>query len=223
MCSLLRYRSLLGKSEWFWLAVVVLFAVLGLAGSNSAQERNPIPERLKYLEEPDRDRWQMPERVIGALGLRRSAVVADVGAGTGYFSRRFAKQVARVYAEDIDLDALDFLRKAAISNVTVISGKPENPILPANSCNLVFICDVLHIVRNRPAFLMNILPALKQTGEVAVIDFYKREAPIGPPLSMKLSEEEVTKDFLKAGFTLNKQLSFLPYQYFLIFRPKRGG
>jgi ubiquinone/menaquinone biosynthesis C-methylase UbiE len=223
MCSLLRYRSLLGKSEWFWLAVVVLFAVLGLASSNSAQERNPIPERFKYLEEPDRDRWQMPERVIGALGLRRSAVVADVGAGTGYFSRRFAKQVARVYAEDIDPDALDFLRKAAISNVTVISGKPENPILPANSCNLVFICDVLHIVRNRPAFLMNILPALKQTGEVAVIDFYKREAPIGPPLSMKLSEEEVTKDFLKAGFTLNKQLSFLPYQYFLIFRPKRGG
>jgi hypothetical protein len=70
---------------------------------------------------------------------------------------------------------------------------------------------------------MNILPALKQTGEVAVIDFYKREAPIGPPLSMKLSEEEVTKDFLKLGFTLNKQLSFLPYQYFLIFRPKRGG
>ena len=223
MCSLLRYRSLLGKSEWFWLAVVVRFAVLGLAGSNSAQERNPIPERLKYLEEPDRDRWQTPERVIGALGLRRSAVVADVGAGTGYFSRRFAKQVARVYAEDINPDALDFLRKAAISNVTVISGKPENPILPANSCNLVFICDVLHIVRNRPAFLMNILPALKQTGEVAVIDFYKREAPIGPPLSMKLSEEEVTKDFLKAGFTLNKQLSFLPYQYFLIFRPKRGG
>jgi hypothetical protein len=71
--------------------------------------------------------------------------------------------------------------------------------------------------------ILNMIHALKQTGEVAVIDFYKREAPIGPPLSMKLSEEEVTKDFLKAGFTLNKQLSFLPYQYFLIFRPKRGG
>jgi arsenite methyltransferase len=221
MCSLLRYRSPSGKSEWFWLAVVVLFAVMASAGSDSAQERNPVPEALRYLEEPGRDRWQMPERVIRALGLQKSDVVADVGAGTGYFSRRFAKDVAQVYAEDIDPEALDFLRKAVIPNMTVISGKAENPLLPTNSCNLVFICDVLHLVRNRPAFLRTIFPAVKPTGEVAVIDFYKRETPIGPPLSMKLSEQEVTKDFLKAGFTLNKQLNFLPYQYFLIFSPKR--
>jgi Methyltransferase domain len=78
---------------------------------------------------------------------------------TGYFSRQFAKQVARVYAEDIDPEALDFLRKEAISNVNVIPGKPENPMLPANSCNLVFICDVLHLVRNRPAFSGSIVGA----------------------------------------------------------------
>ena len=213
----------MGKSQRFLLAVALLFWVFAVAAGNSAQERNPVPERLSYLEEPGRGRWQMPERVIGALGLQKSDVVADIGAGTGYFSRRFGKQVARVYAEDIDPEALDFLRKAALSNVTVISGRPEHPMLPANSCNLVFMCDVLHIVRNRPAFLRNILPALKPTGEVAVIDFYKKEAPFGPPLSMKLSEQEAIKEFLKAGFTLNKQLNFLPYQYFLIFRPKRGG
>jgi len=165
----------------------------------------------------------MPERVVGVLGLRESDVVADVGAGTAYFSRRFAKQVAQVYAEDIDPEALDFLPKEAISNVNVISGKPENPMLPANSCNLVFICDVLHLVRNRPAFLGSIVRALKPPGEVAVIDFYKREAPVGPPLQMKLTQEEVTRDFLKSGFRLSKQLSFLPYQHFLIFSPKSGG
>jgi arsenite methyltransferase len=89
-------------------------------------------------------------------------------------------------------------------------------MLPANSCNLVFICDVLHLVRNRPAFLGSIVRALKPPGEVAVIDFYKREAPVGPPLPMKLTQEEVTRDFLKAGFRLSKQLSFLSYQYFLM-------
>jgi SAM-dependent methyltransferase len=182
MCNLDQHRFLFAKSLRFWLAVVGLSLVAGFAGSNSAKERNPVPERLKYLEEPDRDRWQMPERVIDVLGLRDSDVVADVGAGTGYFSRRFAKQVAQVYAEDIDPEALDFLRKEAISDVNDISGKPENPMLPANSCNLVFICDVLHLVRNRPAFLGSVVRALKPAGEVAVIDFYKREAPVGPPL-----------------------------------------
>jgi ubiquinone/menaquinone biosynthesis C-methylase UbiE len=93
-------------------------------------------------------------------------------------------------------------------------------MLPANSCNLVFICDVLHLVRNRPAFLGSIVRALKPAGEVAVIDFYKREAPVGPPLPMKLTEEEVTKDFLKAGFRLNKQLSPLPILFH--FHSKEG-
>jgi hypothetical protein len=64
MCNLDRHRFLFAKSLHFWLAVVGLSSVAGFAGSNSAKERNPVPERLKYLEEPDRDRWQMPERVI---------------------------------------------------------------------------------------------------------------------------------------------------------------
>jgi ubiquinone/menaquinone biosynthesis C-methylase UbiE len=151
------------------------------------------------------------------LGLRQSDVVADVGAGTGYFSRRFARQVAHVYAEDVDPEALDFLRREALAKVTVVQGKPENPMLPPNSCNVVFICDVLHIVKNRPAFLNNIISALKPGGKVVIIDFYRRELPVGPPLWAKLSEEAVKEVFAKEAFKLDKQLTFLPYQYFLIF------
>jgi SAM-dependent methyltransferase len=153
---------------------VVLFVVFGLLKIGSTEVRNPVPEELQYLEEPDRGEWQMPERVIETLGLRKSDVVADVGAGTGYFSRRFARQVAHVYAEDVDPEALSFLRREALAKVTVVPGKPENPMLPPNSCNLVFICDVLHMVQNRPAFLRSVIPALKPGGKVAVIEFYRR-------------------------------------------------
>jgi len=195
----------------------VLFVVLGLLKIDSTEARNPVPEGLQYLEEPERGEWQMPERVIETLRLRKNDVVGDVGAGTGYFSRRFAQQVAHVYAEDIDPEALSFLRREALAGVTVVAGRPENPMLPPNSCNLVFICDVLHIVKNRSGFIDNIIPALKPGGKVVIIDFYRRELPVGPPLWAKLSEEEVKKNFLKGAFKLDKQLTFLPYQYFLIF------
>jgi len=196
---------------------MVLFLVFGLLQIGSAEPRNPVPEELQYLEEPDRGEWQMPERVIETLRLRESDVVADIGAGTGYFSRRFARQVAHVYAEDVDPEALSFLRREALANVTVVPGKPENPMLPPNSCNVVFICDVLHIVKKRSVFLNNVVPALKRGGKVVIIDFYRRELPVGPPLWASLSEQEVKEDFLKAAFRLDKQLTFLPYQYFLIF------
>ena len=108
----------------------MLLVVLGLLKIASAEPRTPVPEELQYLEEPNRGEWQMPEQVIGALRLQKSDVVADVGAGTGYFSRRFARQVAHVYAEDVDPEALSFLRREALAKVTVVPGKPENPMLP---------------------------------------------------------------------------------------------
>lgn len=196
---------------------VVLLAVFGLLKIASAEPRTPVPEELQYLEESNRGGWQMPERVIDALRLQKSDVVADVGAGTGYFSRRFAQLVAHVYAEDVDPQALRFLRREALAKVTVVAGTPENPMLPPDSCNLVFICDVLHMVENRPAFLRNVVPALKPGGKVAVIEFYRREAPVGPPLWARLSEEEAEEDFLKKDFKLDRKLTFLPYQYLLIF------
>jgi arsenite methyltransferase len=199
------------------LGFAVLLVLCVLLKIGSAEPRTPVPEELQYLEESTRGEWQMPERVIDALRLQKSDVVADVGAGTGYFSRRFARLVAHVYAEDVDPQALRFLRREALARVTVVAGKSENPMLPPNSCNLVFICDVLHMVENRPAFLRNVIPALKPGGKVAVIEFYRREAPVGPPLWAKLSEEEAEEDFLQEGLKLDRKLTFLPYQYLLIF------
>jgi arsenite methyltransferase len=211
------YYEKIRENDRRHLGLVMLLVVFGLLEMGSAAPRNPVPEQLQYLEEPDRGEWQMPERVIDALRLQKTDVVADVGAGTGYFSRRFARQVAHVYAEDVDPQALSFLRSEALSKVTVVPGQPEDPMLPPASCNLVFICDVLHIVEDRPAFLRNVIRALKPGGKVAIIEFYRRELPVGPPLWAKLSEEEAKEDFRKGAFKLDKQLTFLPFQYFLIF------
>jgi ubiquinone/menaquinone biosynthesis C-methylase UbiE len=73
------------------------------------------------------------------------------------------------------------------------------------------------MVENRPAFLRNVTTALKPGGKLVIIEFHKRELPVGPPLWAKLSEEEAKEDFLKGTLKLDKQLTFLPYQYFLIF------
>jgi hypothetical protein len=88
-----------------------------------------LEEALQYLEEPDRGKWQMPERVIETLRLREGDVVADIGAGTGYFSRRFARQVAHVYAEDIDPE--DY------SEVHLATSLPAALIKPALHCSFL--------------------------------------------------------------------------------------
>src|SRR5260221_14683108 len=79
------------------------------------------------------------------------------------------------------------------------------------------------MVENRPAFLRNVVPALKPGGKVAVIEFYRREAPVGPPLWARLSEAAAGEDFLKEAFKLDRKLTFLPYQYLLRFTKYNGG
>lgn len=177
-------------------------------------------EYAKVLEDPSRDEWQKPHDVVMALDLKPTDVVADIGAGTGYFARRFALQAGRVYAVDIDDKLLAVERKTAPPNLLTVVAAPNDPRLPDASADLIFFCDVLHHIENRPAYYAKVARALKPGGRIVVIDFYKRPLPIGPPPSMKLSDQQVIAEFQKAGFTLKKRLGALPYQYFLFFQRK---
>jgi ubiquinone/menaquinone biosynthesis C-methylase UbiE len=174
-------------------------------------------EYAKVLEDPSRDDWQKPHEVVIALGLKSTDAIADIGAGTGYFARRFANHAGKVYAVDIDRELLAIAGKNAPANLETVLAAPDDPRLPERSVDIIFFCDVLHHIENRAAYYPKVARALKPGGRIVVIEFYKRDMPIGPPPSMKLSDEEVIAEFRNAGFALAKRLDILPYQYILFF------
>ena len=187
-------------------------------------EDRPLQDRIVSMERAERDAWQKPDGVIKALDLKNHEVVADIGAGTGYFSRRLAQAVApdgKVYAVDVAADILSYLKERAdrenIQNIVTIVSRPEDPMLPANSVDLAFFCDTTHHIEHRIEFYRKLFPAVKAHGRMAIID-YPPDSPHAPhkpeqlvPRSQVISEAE------QAGFKFIKDLQFLPYHYFLIF------
>jgi ubiquinone/menaquinone biosynthesis C-methylase UbiE len=199
----------------------VLFVVTACLPAQAPHQHHPprsAGEYARVLEDPSRDAWQKPHEVIGALKIRPDEVIADVGAGSGYFTRRFAQHAAKVYAVDIDPELLEILGKNAPSNVTTIRAAEADPRLPERAVDTVFICNVLHHIEKRPAYYAKLLKALKPEGRLVIVDFYKRELPVGPPVSMKLSEDQVTAEMKAAGLRLVDSSNFLPHQYFMTFR-----
>ncbi len=174
-------------------------------------------EYAKVLEDPSRDAWQKPHEVVMALGLKPNEAIADIGAGTGYFARRFANHAGKVYAVDIDQKLLDIAGKNAPPNLETVLAAPDDPRLPDGSVDTIFICEVLHHIENRAAYYPKLARALKPGGRIVIIDFFKKELPVGPPVEMKIPEERVVAELKQAGFSLTKRLDFLPYQYFLLF------
>lgn len=180
---------------------------------------------MAALDDPARDAWQKPHEVVAALRLSEGQRVADIGAGSGYFALRFAHQVGsagRVFAVDISRDMVAEVRRraaeAGLRGVEAILAKPDDPLLPDGSVDLVFICDTWHHIEQREAYLTRLRRALAPGGRLAIVDFHK-EAPVGPPAGMKLAREEVLAEAERAGFRLETEHTFLPHQYFLVFRP----
>lgn len=204
-----------------WLASVLVFSLLGAAAQHGERRGGGRGEGrglMRALEEPGRAAWQKPDEVVEALALRKDEVVADIGAGTGYFTRRFAPRVARVYAVDVNQRLLDQIAGLRLPNVVTVLAGPDDPKLPDASVDTVFFCNVLHHIADRPAYYRKLARALKPEGRIVVLDFHKRPLPVGPPVEEKLSEQEMTEEFARAGFRLARSHDFLPYQYFLEFR-----
>ncbi|HEX9264391.1 MAG TPA: methyltransferase domain-containing protein [Candidatus Binatia bacterium] len=179
------------------------------------------------LDDPKRDAYQKPHEVLTALNLKPGEVIADIGAGSGYFTFRLAHQVGakgKIYAVDVSPDMILHvnrrIREEKTTNVVSILADADDPLLPDRSVNRFFICEVWHHVENQTKYLSLMKKMLKPAGEVVMIDFHKKELPFGPPLQMKIAREDLIKQLESNGFRLANEHTFLPYQYFLVFAPK---
>lgn len=211
------------------------------AGETSHFLFKPLNEYIEKMEDPRRAEWQMPGKIVGYLQIKTGDKVADIGAGTGYFTVLFSKRVGdsgKVYAIDVEKRMLEYIgfraRKTELNNIEYILAAPGNPLLPDAPLDMIFICNTFLYLEKKDPYLKMLKDALQKNGKLAIIDFrmmvtpgpeiredldaeIKEEAPGAPPLNKRISRERVLEDVLKAGFKLEAEYYFLPYQYFLIF------
>ena len=153
-------------------------------------------------------------------------VIADIGAGTGYFARRFAVAVGRdgtVFASDLEpkmvVELRDRADKDGLPQLVPILSSADNPRLPDGASDIIFICDTWHHISDRVEYARRLKSDLAPGGRVVIVDFRKGALPVGPPPQHKLTEEQVQKEFNEAGYRLVASPDVLPYQYVLIFEP----
>jgi arsenite methyltransferase len=173
-----------------------------------------------------RDDWQQPDRVIQSLQIQPGDSIADLGAGSGYFTFRLAQATGprgKVYAADIDKDMTDLLAKKAndlgAQNVEMILAKPDDSLLPESSIDLIFSSNTYHHINNRVAYFKALRKALRPDGRLAIIEFDQRSwfSWLGHHYT---PSEIIKREIDQAGFRLASEFDFLHRQSFLLFEQR---
>ena len=206
-------------------SIVAVTAVTATCAVVSAQHARLFPpEDLGQLEGPDRDAWQRPDQIMDALQIGENSVVADLGAGGGWFTVRLAHRVGpngRVYAEDIQPQMIESIQRRrdreGLPNVETVLGTAVDPKLPAGSLDAVLIVDAYHEIEQPVALLKNVAKALKPGGTIGIVNFKKDGGGPGPDMDERVDAEKVVDDARAAGLELRKRENFLRYQYLLTF------
>jgi ubiquinone/menaquinone biosynthesis C-methylase UbiE len=213
-------------------AAVIVFALAAVLKAQNQGQPAAHPDHMEHsfadadryaktFDDPARDAWQMPDRVIAALGLKAGQRVADIGAGTGYFTVRLARLAAapKVYAVDIEQSMLEHIQHRTmmdgLKNVTTVLGAPDRTNLP-EAVDVVLIVDTYHHIPNRVAYFTALKKQLTPAGKLAIVDF-KKGAPDGPPEEFRFTPDQISAELGKAGFTLQARHDFLPRQMYLIY------
>ncbi|HEX6162104.1 MAG TPA: methyltransferase domain-containing protein [Vicinamibacterales bacterium] len=202
-----------------------------------AQRRHPVSGRIfapvmgvggaGWLERAEREDEEAPSKAIDALDLEPGMVVADIGAGSGYYASRIAKRVGptgRVYATDIQPGMIDILERRikneGLTNVTAILGGADDPRLPPASIDLAIMVDVYHELQQPQLFLQRLKPVFKPGGRLVLLEF-RKEDPKVPILEVhKMSVAEVRQEMEAEGFVIDKVIDVLPWQHIIVLRVK---
>jgi ubiquinone/menaquinone biosynthesis C-methylase UbiE len=193
-------------------------------------ERMPnVMEYLDRLDRPERDQDQKPAEVVDALDLKPGMHVADLGAGSGYFTRRFVEAVTetgKVYVIDVEPQALKYVEESLVHmrrpfEAEFILAVPHDPKIPAESVDLIFVCNTYHHLEDRTAYFRNVKTSLTPGGRIAIVDFYhdERSGELGFPKRHLVPREKVVEEMTAAGYRIAKEHTFLPRQYFIEFTP----
>ncbi len=180
----------------------------------------------KVFDDPARDEWQRPARVVEVMAISPGMAVADVGAGTGYFAPHLSRAVGpagKVIAEDVEPDMVKWITERAkrenLPNVEGLLGGKDDPRLAPASVDRILVVDTWHHVDDRPAFAKKLAAALKPNGAVFIVDF-TMDSPHGPPKHARIEPNAVARDLASAGLSAEiVEDAGLPNQY--IVRGKR--
>lgn len=182
-----------------------------------------------WLERPGRETQEQPQRVVKALDLKPTDVVADIGAGTGYFSFRISPLVpqGKVLAVDIQPEMLDMIdrlkRERNIANVEPVLGSITNPNLPTASVDLALIVDAYHEFSHPREVMEAVVKALKPGGRVVLVE-YRGENPLVPIKALhKMTQKQVRKEMQAVGLVWRETKSTLPQQHLMVFEKAGAG
>jgi ubiquinone/menaquinone biosynthesis C-methylase UbiE len=217
------------------IAGVVVFVLL--AAVAEAQRRHPVSGRVLapvmgvagagWLERPEREQEEAPSRAVEALDLKPGMVVADIGAGSGYYTSRLARKVlpgGRVIATDIQPGMIELLERRitaeGLSNVTTVLGAMDDPRLPPASVDLAIMVDVYHELQQPQLFLQRLKGAFRPGGRLVLLEF-RKEDPRIPILEVhKMSVAEVKAELEAEGFAIERVIDVLPWQHIIVLRLK---
>ena len=198
-----------------------------------AQRRHPVSGRVfapvmgvggaQWLERPEREDEEAPSKAIDALDLKPGMVVADIGAGSGYYASRIAKRVGptgKVYATDIQPGMIELLdrriKSEGLTNVTTVLGGMDDPKLPPKSIDLAIMVDVYHELQQPQLFLQRLKDTFKPGGRLVLLEF-RKEDPKVPILEVhKMSVAEVKQELEAEGFVIEKVIDVLPWQHIIV-------
>jgi ubiquinone/menaquinone biosynthesis C-methylase UbiE len=202
-----------------------LVAWMVATGTLGAQRSRLFPPQdLGLLEGPDRESYQRPEQIMDALNIGEGSVVADVGAGGGWFTVRLARRVGPngiVYAQDLQPQMIHAIEGRVhgegLRNVKMVLGTKLDPRLPENALDAILVVDSYHEWEQPITLLRNLAKTLKPGGLIGIVEWTKDGGGPGPSLEDRIDPDRVVRDAQGAELQLRRRENFLRYQYLLIF------